>query len=119
MLYSDYILKAKDLTITYDEEAMIYYLEPDWQTILHANGFGDLENVKDMYIEGWYDLEDVLKLEVEKRNAKASKLNIILNWISEVISSTLDPAMVEQENDLVQSMIGFARTKNQPEEKEE
>ena len=77
MLYSDYILKAKDLTITYNEEAMVYYLEPDWQTILHVNGLGDLENVKDMYIEGWYDLEDVLKLEVEKRNAVASKKNVI------------------------------------------
>lgn len=112
MLYSEYIIKAKELTIGYDEEAMVYYLEPDWQTILHSNGLGDLENVKDMYIEGWYDLEDVLKLEVEKRNAIQSKKNLVYDWIYGLITSTIDPAMMEEENELVQSMIELAKTRN-------
>lgn len=117
MLYIDYITKAKELTIGYDEVSMFYYLEPDWQTILYENNMSDLEAVPDMRLEGWYDLEDVLKLEVEKRNAKASKLNIVLNWIGDVISSTLDPAMVDEENDLVQSMIELAKAKNQQAQK--
>ena len=112
MIYSDYILKAKELTITYDEDSKFYYLEPDWQTILHENGLGDLEDVKDMYIEGWYDLEDVLKLEVERRNLIHSKLNIVLDWVHEVISSTIDPAALEDENNLIQSMIELSRLKN-------
>ena len=29
MIYSDYMLKAKELVIAYNEEAMVYYLEPD------------------------------------------------------------------------------------------
>jgi len=115
MLYIDYIKKAKELTIGYDEESMFYYLEPEWQTILYENQLNDLESIPDMHLEGWYDLEDVLKLEVEKRNAKASKLNIVLNWIDGVINSTIDPAMLEQENDLMQSMIELAKAKNQSE----
>ena len=115
MLYSDYILKAKDLTITYNEEAMVYYLEPDWQTILHVNGLGDLENVKDMYIEGWYDLEDVLKLEVEKRNALVSKRNLVYDWIYGVISSTIDPAMTDVENNIFQNLLGVNKQDNQVE----
>ena len=118
MLYSDYILKAKDLTIAYNEDAMVYYLEPDWQTILHANGLGNLEEVKDMYIEGWYDLEDVLKLEVQKRNVICSKQNLVYEWLYGVISSSVEPALTDTENSLFQSLLGLAKpdkTQNTPE----
>lgn len=112
MLYSDYILKAKELTITYDEDSKISYLEPDWQTILHSNGLGNLEDIKDMYIEGWYDLEDVLKLEVEKRNARMSKKNLVYEWLYDLITSTIEPAMTDEENDLVQGMLELAKERN-------
>lgn len=113
MLYSDYIHKVKELTITYDEESKVYYLEPEWQTILYSNGLGDLENIRDMHIEGLYDLEDVLKLEVEKRNALSCKKNLVYDWIYSVITSTVDPAMIDEENELVQSMIELARARNE------
>lgn len=105
MIYSDYILKAKELVIAYNEEAMVYYLEPDWQTILHDNDLGDLESVKDMRIEGWYDLEDVLKLEVEKRNALNSKKNLVYNWLYDLFTSTIDPAMTDTENNMFLNML--------------
>ena len=113
MLYSEYIIKAKELTITYDEDAKVSYLEPEWQTILHSNGLGNLEDIKDMYIEGWYDLEDVLKLEVEKRNAIQSKKNIVCEWLYDLITSAVDPAMMQEENDLVQSMIELAKVRSE------
>lgn len=113
MIYSDYILKAKELTIGYNEEAMVYYLEPEWQTILHDNNLGNLEDVKDMYIEGWYDLEDVLKLEVEKRNAITSKKNLVYDWIYNVISSSADPLLTDAENDLFQLFLGAKKAENQ------
>lgn len=109
MLYCDYIQKAKELTITYDEESMTYYLEPDWQTILHLSNLGNLEDVKDMCIDGWYDLEDVLKLEVEKRNAISSKRNAVLNWVYNVITSVAEPAMTQVENDLFQKMFDLTK----------
>ena len=112
MLYSDYINKAKELTIVYDEDSMFYYLEPEWQTILHSNGLGNFEDIKDMYIEGWYDLEDVLKLEVEKRNSIHSKKNIVYKWLYDLITSTVDPAMMQEENDLIQGMIELAKERN-------
>ena len=113
MLYSDYISKAKELTISYNEEAVVYYLEPDWQTILYENNMSDLESIPDIHIEGWYDLEDVLKLEVEKRNAISSKKNLVYDWLYSLITSTIDPAMIEEETNLVQSMIELSRTKNE------
>ena len=115
MLYIDYITKAKELTIGYDETSMFYYLEPEWQTILYENQLNDFESIPDMRLEGWYDLEDVLKLEVEKRNAKASKMNIVLNWIGEIINTTFDPALVNQENEFFQRMLESSK----PKEKEE
>lgn len=112
MLYSEYIHKAKELVIAYDEDAKVTYLEPEWQTILYSNGLGNLEDVKDMLIEGWYDLEDVLKLEVEKRNATSSKKNLVYEWIYSLITSTIDPAMIQEENDLVQGMLELAKARN-------
>ena len=113
MLYSDYMHQAKSLVVTFDDKAKVFYLEPEWQTILHANGLGNLDDVQDMCIDGWYDLEDVFKLEVEKRNALASKKNLIYEWIYNVITATVDPAMMKEENDLIQGMIEFTRMKNQ------
>lgn len=112
MLYAEYIKKAKELTITFNEESLVSYLEPDWQTILYDNGMDNLEDIPDSRIDGWYDLEDVLKLEVEKRNAISSKRNLVYNWLYELISSTVDPAMMQEETDLIQSMIEFSRMKN-------
>lgn len=118
MIYSDYILKAKELVITYDEDAKVSYLEPEWQSILHANGLGNLDEITDMCIDGWYDLEDVLKLEVDRRNAVASKINIILDWIYNVITTTVDPAILKDETDLMESMVELARVKNQQQPKD-
>ena len=113
MLYSDYIHKAKELTIVYNEESLTHYLEPEWQNILYSNGLGNFNDIKDMYIEDWNDLEDVLKLEVEKRNAVSSKKNLVYDWIYSIISSTVDPLMASEENDLVQSLIELAKTKKE------
>lgn len=112
MLYADYIKKAKELTIVYDEDMMVSYLEPDWQTILYDNEMGDLESIPDLRIGGWYDIEDVLKLEVEKRNALSSKKNLIYDWLYDIISSTVEPSMLQEENDLFQSMIELAKARN-------
>lgn len=119
MLYTDYIAKAKELTITYNEEAMVSYLEPDWQNILYSNNLGDLDCIADMKLDGWYDLEDVLKLEVEKRNAIASKKNVVYDWIYNIISSTMEPAMMEEETGLIQSMIELAKVKKAQQENAE
>ena len=113
MLYADYIKKAKELTITYDEDALVSYLEPDWQTILCDNNMGNLEDIPDMRIEGWYDLEDVLKLEVEKRNAIMSRKNYIFEWIYNIITTTADPSLTEGENNIVEAMLKMAQNKTE------
>lgn len=105
MLYSKFIEKVKEVTITYDEESMVYYLEPDWQTIVYEHGLGNFDDVTDMRIEGWYDLEDVLKLEVEKRNAIASRKNIVFNWLYEIITAAADPALTDAENNIFTALM--------------
>ena len=113
MLYAEYIKKAKEITIVYDEDAVVWYLEPDWQTILYENELGNLEDIPDMRINGWYDLEDVLKLEVEKRNALMSRKNFVLEWIYNVITSVADPAIEESDGNFLQTMLEAVKQKGE------
>lgn len=118
MLYSKFIEKVKDITITYDEDAMVYYLEPDWQTIIYEHGLQDFEAVTDMHIEGWYDLEDVLKLEVEKRNAITSRKNVVFNWLYEIISTNADPGLTDAENNIFAALMDKNKKESEPQNEE-
>ena len=69
MYYSEFVFKAEKLTINLLENG-VWYLEPEWKDILYRNDMGDLENLTDSFLSGWDDVEDILKLEVEKRNAR-------------------------------------------------
>jgi len=108
MLYSNFILKAKDLTVQQADNG-VWYLEPEWQDMLYREGLGDLEDLEDSYLSGWYDVEDILKLEVERRNATESKKNAVINWLYDMISTTVEPAMLEEEADYMKKILEFFR----------
>ena len=108
MLYSDYILKAKAATIEQADNNE-WYLEPEWKDILYHNGLGDIENLTESHLDGWNDVEDILKLEVIKRNAIASNKNIVIDWVYELITSTVEPAVMKEETDYIESVVKFMK----------
>lgn len=109
MIYADFIKKVKDATIVYDEDSCVWYLEPEWQTIVHEHNLDDLDAIPDLRLEGWYDIEDVLKLEVEKRNALMSRKNFVLEWFYNFISTTIEPSLVDSENNIFQSLLDLSK----------
>lgn len=116
MLYTEFILKAKELTIVQDENTQQWYLEPEWQDILYRNGLGQLDELNDSYLSGWYDVEDILKLEVERRNLVINKKKqFILDWIYETITANIEPAMLQEETDYIKQVTEFMKANHKAE----
>jgi hypothetical protein len=108
MLYSAYILKAKNLTISQLDNGT-WYLEPEWQDILYRNGLGEIDDLEDSYLDSWYTLEDILKLEVIRRNATDEKKKYIIDWLYDLITATVEPAMLQEETDYLKNVIEYMK----------
>ena len=107
MLYTTYMQKAKEVCIDRFVESGKWYLEPDWRIILRDNQLNNFK-LQDAKID-WSIVEDVLKLEVEKRNARDNKLGYVADWLYDTLTSTVEPAMLSEETDLVKNMLELAR----------
>ena len=106
MSYAEFINKAIGLTVVQAENGL-FYLEPLWQSILEDNEMSFTKTGKQSRSE----VLDVLKLEVERRNTIYSKKNDIIEWLFDVITTTVDPIMLEEENKMVKDLLEYARLK--------
>ena len=112
MLYSDFIIKAKEATITQADNGL-FYLEPMWRSILDDNRLY-FNDVSDFEAEPSI-VEDVLKLEVEKRNIVNSKKPAVLDWLYELINEQIEPAMLEEETNYLKDVTEYLKTKKEAE----
>ena len=117
MLYATYMQKAKEVCIDRFVESGKWYLEPNWRIILRDNQLNNFK-LQDAKID-WSIVEDVLKLEVEKRNARDNKLGYVADWLYDTLTSTVEPAMLSEETDLVKNMLELAKANRANEKKEE
>ena len=110
MLYSEFINKAMELTIEQADNGL-FYLEPMWRTILDDNKllFND---ISDFEVEPSI-VENALELEVKKRNTINSKKPDVINWLYDLITSTVDPAMLSEETDYLKQVVEFMKTNHE------
>jgi len=113
MLYGEYIEKAKDLTITQADNGLCY-VEPMWRSILDDNElyFNEISDAK-VKPE---DVLEVLKLEVEKRNTVNSNKPYVLNWLYDLITTQVEPAMLQEETDFIKQVTEFMKTNHELQE---
>ncbi len=109
MIYAEYMMKAKDIAISFDDDSQTYYLEPEWKTYLYENELGDLDSVSGAYPLTWFDVEDVLRLEVERLNKKMSKINHVVDWVYDLISQNIDPMMMQEETEYVANVLEYLK----------
>ena len=100
MSYIDFIYKAMALTIEQADNGL-FYLNPLWQVILEEKEMTFAKSGKLSRSE----VLEVLKLEVERRNTINSKKNDVIEWIYDIISTTVEPAMLAEENELIKNII--------------
>lgn len=108
MLYSQFMHEAMKLVIIADDEASGYsYLNPHYRIQLQDAGLNP-ENVSDRQID-WNDVAEVLKLEVERRNKVTDKGRFVIDWIFDIITLAVDPAMTSEENDLMKNLMDYMK----------
>lgn len=108
MIYDVYINKACNLVIMQDEDTGIWYLDPNWVHTLYTNGM-EIEAISENYIDK-YDVEDALKLEVDRRNiAKQSKKDAIIEWLYDIVTTKVEPQIMQEETEYVAQMIEYMR----------
>ena len=106
MEYFEAINKAYELTVVTDDLTGISYLQPSYRMLLkdndiHLPGYEAIVNNNDP------ELWEIVKLEVDKRNAMLNFVNPVAEWIYGAIANTVDPVMTEQENELLKNVIEY------------
>lgn len=112
MLYSKFIYHAKEKTINQLDND-IWYLEPEWKDIICREIESNLSNLEDSYLSDWWDVENILRLEVERRNSRDSNKKEVIDWIYDIITQTVDPVMLEEETDFVKNIIEYMKTNHE------
>jgi len=112
MLYTEFVSKAMDETIVKAENGL-FYLEPLWRTILNENEL-TIDKISDATVT-ISDIKDVLKLEVEKRNTINTKRNDVYEWLFDVITATVEPAIMKEETDYIKQVIEFMQQNHKQE----
>ena len=111
MLYSEYMDKVKELALITNEDTGMTYIRPDYEYLLSAS---------QLYLDDVTDFEDVtrtvvyrqLLLERDMRNAQKDKTQIVMQWLYDVISTVVEPAIVEEQNKLIQDMLAYRKERN-------
>lgn len=111
MLYQEYIDKVKELALVTDERNGVTYVRPDYEYLIAAS---------DLKLEDVTDFEDVSKtvvyrqllLERDMRNAQNDNTPIVMQWIYDVISNVIEPAIVEEQNKLIKDMLEYRKERN-------
>ena len=109
MLYSQFIYKAENLTI-HQLDNEVWYLEPELKDIICRNVIGNIDDIEDSFLSDWWDVENILRLEVDRRNSQDNKKNEVINWLYEIITSTIEPAILEEENEYIKNVIEYLKT---------
>ena len=108
MTYNSFILKAKQETISQLENET-WYLEPEWKDIICREIESNLNNISDGYLSDWWDVENILRLEVDRRNARDNKKKEVIDWLHETIFATVEPAIMEEETEYIKNVIEYLK----------
>lgn len=111
MLVSEYINKAMDLTITQADNGM-YYLEPTWFLILWNNNMR-LNTITDKPKVSEDMLREILELEVKRRNTGHSKKPAVIDWLYEIITAQIEPAILAEETDYIKQVTEFMKANHE------
>lgn len=111
MLYQEYIDKVKELALVTDERNGVTYVRPDYEYLIAAS---------DLKLEDVTDFEDVSKsvvyrqllLERDMLNAQNDNTPVVMQWIYDVISNVIEPAIVEEQNKLIKDMLEYRKERN-------
>ena len=111
MLYSEYMDKVKSIALLTNENTGLTYIRPDYEYMLAAMEL-TLDGVTD-YPNATTDMVyRQLLLERDMRNAQTDKTPVVMQWLHDVISTVVEPAIVEEQNKLIKDMLEYRKERN-------
>lgn len=111
MLYSEYMDKVKSVALLTNENTGLTYVRPDYEYMLSTMGL-TLDNVTDFQSVTTETVYKHLLLERDMRNAQMDKTLVIMQWVYDVISTVVEPAIVEEQNKLIKDMLEYRKERN-------
>ena len=113
MTYFDIVNQAIDAVVTTDEITKVSYLEPLYKEILRVSEIEFDENILPME-----DLYEILKLEVQKRNAINNPTNELMRKINSLINENIDPILEDNNQKLMFELLEYMKEKDKKKEEE-
>lgn len=111
MLYKEYMDKVKDIALLMNEDTGLTYIAPDYEYLLSVSDL-KLEDVSDFDGVNKNVVHRHLLLERDMRNAQRDKTPIIMQWIYDVMTTVVEPAIIEQQNELIKNLLEYRKEKN-------
>lgn len=111
MLYSEYMDKVKEIALLTNENTGLTYIRPDYEYILTVSKL-KLADVSDFEHVNMDIVHRQLLLERDMRNAQRDKTPVVMQWLYDVISTVVEPALIDEQNKLIQDMLAYRKERN-------
>lgn len=117
MIYVDFMKKAEEFVLSYDEDSGLTFLEPDYYAILLGLKMDPEKDISDIPLT-WAQFEKRMELEVERRNKLDDRSKYVIDWLYSVLTSAIEPAMMQQESELMKNIMDYMNLNAELKEKE-
>jgi hypothetical protein len=112
MTREEFLSKAAGICIGKSEVSELFFVEPLWETYVKTE-LGDYP--EDLTHE---ETLEILELTVKKLNAMSDRSHVLINWLYDVLTAKVEPAMVEEENELMKNIVEYMKLNRNLEERE-
>lgn len=117
MIYVDFMKKAEEFVLSYDEDSGLTFLDPDYYAILVGLKMDPEKDISDIPLT-WAQFEKRMELEVERRNKLDDRSKYVIDWLYSVLTSAIEPAMMQQESELMKNIMDYMNLNAELKEKE-
>ena len=116
MLYSEYMDQVKEIALLVNGTNGMTYIRPDYAYVLASSEI-KLSDITDFDGVNEQIVLEHLKLERDMLNTQMDQSPIVMQWLSDVISTVVEPTIIDQQNKLIKDMIEYRKEKNSIDER--
>lgn len=118
MKFVEYMALVANFALEESEETKIHYIKPLYAFFLAMEhlDIDDKENceveIEDFSKATMEFVHRQLELECAKRNAQADKTGVVMNWLCDMMTTTIEPAVLDEQNEMLKDLIEYRKQKN-------
>lgn len=109
----EFLNKAVTLCVGCTDETGVYFVEPLWKDILISEGLEEPLNAPENA-----DALQMLELAAKKLNARTDRTKYVMDWLYDLLTTTVEPVAIQEENELVKNVIEYMKLNDSLKDKE-